>query len=271
MNTLRIIAYGIVALYGLAVLLLYLFQTRLIFFPGKLAAGFDLKLKGHQEEIFLTTGDNERIHALFCRGPRPEVILYFHGNAGDMSGWKFVTEDFTALGYNVLIIDYRGYGKSSGNISEQGFYKDAEAAYTYLLQTRHFTASQIIIYGRSVGTGVAVDLATRHAARILVLESPYTSMGALANEKLPFFFPSLYLRFSFNNLKKIGKVDYPVVLIHGTHDELIPSAHSQRLLKAITTEKKLFLVNGGSHNDLNAFKEYGQFLHYLLASAAGPH
>lgn len=263
MNTLKIIAYAIVAVYVLAIVLLYAFQRRLIFFPGKLPENFNLKLKANQAEVFLDTPDGERIHALFCRGNRPEVILYFHGNAGDLNGWKFATEDLTALGYNVFIIDYRGYGKSSGEISEQGFYNDAEAAYRYLLETRDYKPADIIIYGRSIGTGVAVELASRHTPRALILESPYTSLGALANEKLPFFFPSLYIRYSFNSLKKIGAIPCPVILLHGTKDELIPVAHSQKLMKSITGEKKLFLIEGGGHNDLNAFEGYKKFLHYL--------
>jgi len=265
LNILKIIACTIVAIYVLAIVLLYAFQRRLIFFPGKLPENFDLKLKASQEELFLDTRDGERINALFCRGNRSEVILYFHGNAGDLNGWKFATDDLTALGYNVLIIDYRGYGKSSGEITEQGFYNDAEAAYSYLIETRGYKPADIIIYGRSIGTGVAVELAKQHTPKTLILESPYTSFGALANEKLPFFFPSLYLRFRFNNLKKIATIPCPVVLLHGTKDELIPASHSQKLLKAIPGKKKLFLINGGGHNDLNIFEEYKSFLLHLAA------
>jgi uncharacterized protein len=263
LNTLKIIAYSIVAIYLLAMILLYAFQRRLIFFPGRLPENFNLKLKANQQEVFLNTTDGERIAAVFCRGDRPEVILYFHGNAGDLNGWKYATENLTALGYNVFIIDYRGYGKSSGTISEQGFYNDAEAAYTYLIEKRDYKPANIVVYGQSIGTGVAVALASRHTPRALILESPYTSLGALANEKLPFFFPSLYLRFRFNNLKKIAAIPCPIVLLHGTKDELIPPAHSQKLLEAIPGPKKLFLINGGGHNDLNTFAGYKDFLHYL--------
>jgi fermentation-respiration switch protein FrsA (DUF1100 family) len=168
----------------------------------------------------------------------------------------------------VLIIDYRGYGKSSGEISEKGFYIDAETAYSHLLEARGYKPANIMIYGRSVGTGVAVELASRHTPKVLVLESPYTSLGALANEKLPFFFPSLYLRFQFNNLKKIGTISCPVVLLHGTKDELVPPAHSQKLMKAIKGEKKLFLIEGGGHNDLNSFEGYKPFLRYLATGLA---
>jgi fermentation-respiration switch protein FrsA (DUF1100 family) len=260
MNILKVIAYCIIGLYAAVILLLYLFQRKLIFVPGKLTDSADLNLAKNQEEVYIHTQDGERIHGLFCKGTRPEVILYFHGNAGDLSGWKFVTEDFTALGYNVLIIDYRGYGKSSGAISEQGFYQDGDAAYNYLVETKQFTPGNILLYGRSIGTGVAVNVASRHIAKGLILESPYTSLGALANEKLPFFFPSLYLQFQFDNLKKIAKVPYPVILLHGTDDELIPAAHSQRLLQAVPGKKKLILIDGGAHNDLSDFNAFKEFL-----------
>ena len=162
MQALKILAYSIIALYFIVAFLLYLFQQKLIFYPSTMAKKFNLNLDAHQHEVFLETHDRETIHGLYCEGTRPEVILYFHGNAGDLSGWKFVTEDFTALGYSALIIDYRGYGKSTGKISEDGMYADGEAAYEYLTQDLHVAASNILVYGRSIGTGVAVEMATRH-------------------------------------------------------------------------------------------------------------
>jgi uncharacterized protein len=260
MQALKILAYSIIALYFIVAFLLYLFQQKLIFYPATMAKKFNLNLDAHQHEVFLETHDHETIHGLYCEGTRPEVILYFHGNAGDLSGWKFVTEDFTALGYSVLIIDYRGYGKSTGKISEEGMYADGEAAYEYLTQELHVAPGNILAYGRSVGTGVAVEMATRHPVGGLILESPYTSLSSLANEKVPFFFPSLYLRFRFNNLQKMIRLTCPIVLLHGTRDELIPPAHSQRLMGAIKSQKKLILVKGGGHNDLSSFPEYAQFL-----------
>jgi fermentation-respiration switch protein FrsA (DUF1100 family) len=260
MPLLKVLAFVIVVLYFAVILLLYIFQTRLIFYPGKLPKDFKFMLGENDQELFLETADHEAINALFFPGTRAEVILYFHGNAGDLSGWQFVAEDFTAHGYNFLIIDYRGYGKSSGTISEDGFYRDAEAAYMFLLQEKGFTPQDIIIYGRSVGSGVAVDLAGKHKTRGLILESPYASLKKLANEKLPFLFPSLYLLLSFNNIQKIKNVDSPVILLHGSIDTLIPASHSERLFKKIQSKKKMILIPGGSHNDLNAFQEYDFFL-----------
>lgn len=259
MAVLKAVAWIFVITYGVVVILLYVFQSRLIFYPGVLPTDFTFKLGPGDRELFLDTEDGERINALFFRGDGPRVILYFHGNAGDLSGWQFVAEDFTALGYNVLIIDYRGFGKSTGTLSEKGLYRDGDAAYRWLVENG-FPPENIIIYGRSIGTGVAVDLASRNACRTLILESPYSSLGRLANEKFPLFFPSLLLRFSFDNVNKINRVKSPVIFLHGSDDTLIPASHSRRLFTRFVGRKKLIIVPQGAHNDLHAFREYEDFL-----------
>jgi uncharacterized protein len=264
MKVLQIIAFVIVGLYFAFAILLYILQTRLIFFPVKLPKDFKFQLRDIGEEVFLTSADGEKVNALFYRGTGEDVVLYFHGNAGNLSGWQFVAEDFTTSGYNILIIDYRGYGKSTGSISEPGFYSDAEAAYGFLVQEKGFNPQDIIIYGRSIGTGVAVHLATRFPNKGLVLESAYTSLGALVDDKVPFFFPSLYLKYSFNNVKKINQVKSPVIFVHGTNDTLIPSSHSEYLYQIFNGRKKLILVSKGEHNDLNSFEEYHHFLREVL-------
>jgi fermentation-respiration switch protein FrsA (DUF1100 family) len=264
MQFLKILAYIVIALCLVLIAIFYFLQTRLIFYPGKLAKDYKFKLGGLGEEVFLTTSDGERIHGLYFYGVKSDVILYFHGNAGDLSGWKFVAEDFTAMGYNVLLIDYRGYGKSTGTISEAGFYKDAEAAYSFLLKDKGYSPTNVIIYGRSIGSGVAVDLAGKHGCKGLVLESPYSSLTTLANEKIPFFLPSLYLRYSFNNLEKMEQVKCPIIFLHGTADELIPLAHTERLFAKFSGKKTKIIVPKGGHNDLNSFEEYDYFLTQVL-------
>lgn len=265
MKAAQYIAAAVIVIYFLAIILLYIFQTKIIFHPGKLTKDFRFKLSPDDDEVMLKTSDGTRISGLYFHGTRHQVILYFHGNAGDLSGWRFAAEDFTGLGYPVLMIDYRGYGKSEGHFSEDGFYRDAEAAYAYLINIKGFATQDIIVYGRSVGTGVAVHLASKHKVNGLVLESPYTSFGQLANEKLPFFFPSLYLDYKFNNIEKITSVKCPVILIHGERDSLIPASHSKRLLPKIKGKSKLILIPQGSHNDLNSFPEYKSFLQKDLA------
>jgi uncharacterized protein len=270
MKLLIVTAIVIIALYLMLIIVLYVLQARLIFYPAPLPGRFRFNLGNNGQECFLQTTDGERINALFFKGHRPEVILYFHGNAGNLSGWQFVAEDFTTPGYNLMIIDYRGYGKSTGSVSEHGLYNDAEAAYHFLLNDKGFKPSDIIIYGRSIGTGPAIQLASTYPCRGMVLEAPYVSLAKLANEKLPFLFPSFYLRFRFSNIQKINNVKNPVVFIHGDNDTLIPASHTEALYKKFTGPKKKVIVRGGSHNDLNSFPEYNAFLEGVLPSFFDP-
>lgn len=266
MTAVKILAFVVVAFYLAVIILLYLFQTWLIFYPGKLSKEHKFKLGPNDEEIFFATADDEQINALFFKGTRPEVILYFHGNAGDLSGWQFVAEDFTSQGYSVFIIDYRGYGKSSGTISEEGLYKDAEAAYYYLINKKAFTPQSIIIYGRSIGSGVAVGLASRHRSRGLVLEASYASLGHLANEKFPMFFPGLYLTHKFNSLEKMEQIKCPVIFIHGQNDSLIPVSHAEKLFQKVQGKKRMVIIPRGQHNDLTSYAAYHETLKDVLPS-----
>ena len=265
MSVVKSIAWIFVILYGLVIILFYTLQARLIFYPGRLDPDFKFRLEPTGEEVVLKTADGEQIHGLFFANQSADVILYFHGNAGDLGGWQFVADDFIALGYNFLIIDYRGYGKSSGKITEKGLYLDADAAFDFLLQ-KGFSPGDILVYGRSVGSGVAVDLAAKQSCKGLILESPFSSLSILANEKLPLFFPSLYLRFRFDNIGKMNRVKCPVIFLHGSDDTLIPPSHSAKLYEKFTGKKKMIIVDHGSHNDLHAFRQYDQFLKDELAT-----
>lgn len=269
MAFLKTITIIIIICYVIAIVVLCSLQKRLIFYPGRLSPEYKFSSANNAEELTLTTGDGVHISGLFFPNAGENVILYFHGNAGDLSGWQFVSEDFTSLGFNFMIIDYRGYGKSAGSISEQGLYKDADAAFNYLLE-KGFRPGNIIIYGRSIGSGVAVDLASRKKAKGLILESPFSSFATLANEKFPFLFPSLYLRYRFDNLLKINQVTSPVMFLHGTDDTLIPSSHSQVLFDRFKGTKKMILVDKGAHNDLHAFDQYKDFLRVGLVDFFKP-
>lgn len=263
MNTLKTIAWVFVILYGIVIVLLYTLQTRFIFYPGRLEPDFKFKLGDNTSEFFYRTEDGQSINGLFFTGSGSDVVLYFHGNAGDLSGWQFVAEDFTSHGFNVMIIDYRGYGKSSGKISEKGFYLDGEGAYQHLVENG-FNPENIIVYGRSIGSGVAVDVASNYPCKGLILEAPFSSLKELADEKLPLFFPSLYLKFRFDNVTKINRVKCPVIFLHGTLDTLIPPSHSKSLFKKFIGKKEMILVQGASHNDLHTFPRYADFLKDVL-------
>jgi pimeloyl-ACP methyl ester carboxylesterase len=264
MKILQVLAFSFIGIYFLGILLLFVFQTRLIFYPRRLSRVVKFDLRPQDEEVFIKCADGVIINGIFYRGDREDVVLYFHGNAGDLSGWQFVAEDFYHSGFSVLVIDYRGYGKSEGKISEKGFYADAEAAYGFLVQKKDFNPQDIIIYGRSVGSGVAVHLAATYPNKGLVLEAPYSSLGALADSKVPFFFPSVYLRYQFNNERRINSTRAPLIVVHGSADELIPPSEGKILYDKFKGRKEFVLVNGGAHNDLGDFPAYQHFLTDIL-------
>lgn len=266
MFILKVIAAIVIVLYLSGALVLYFFQTRLIFYPGKLSQDYKFRTIPLREELFFKTEDGETINGLYFPGEdKRRVILYFHGNAGDLSGWQFVAEDLLPSGLSVFIIDYRGYGKSTGSISEKGLYSDAESAYKFLLEKKRIKPDGIIIYGRSIGSGVAVEIASRKKCGGLILESSYSSLATLANEKVPFFFPSFYLRSKFNNLKKIDQVSCPIAFLHGAEDTLIPPAHSQILFESFRGKKTFVLIETGQHNDLHGFPEFKDFITTTLS------
>lgn len=264
MAAFKVIGLLVVGLYVLTLVVVYFIQHRLIFHTSKLSKDFRFGGDFGAEEIFLKAADGETINGLFYPAPQEDgngsVILYLHGNTGDLSQWQYTAQEFVPLGYAFCMIDYRGFGKSTGSLSEEGVYTDAEAAYVYLVHTKGYAPHQIILYGRSIGTGIAAELATRHAVKGLVLESPYASLKKLANEKVPFLLPSLLLRFRFDTISKMKGIHCPVIFIHGTQDTLIPMAHTEALYDALTGKKKKVLITGGGHNGLNQFKEHHETL-----------
>ncbi|RAL25223.1 alpha/beta hydrolase [Lujinxingia litoralis] len=240
-------------------------QSRLIFYPERLPADFDFELQPGAEERIIETADGQRISALHYRAPAPSgVVLYFHGNAGSLRSWKAVAADIVPLGYDVFIVDYRGFGKSSGRITEAGLYEDGRAAYGALLALG-YAGEDVILYGRSIGSGVATQLATEVSARALVLESPFTRLLDVAREQMPWALPQLTLRFHFNNAEKLAGVELPVLLLHGSRDELIGPHHSRALAGVLEERANLVIVEGGGHNDLPEFERYGQALHAFLS------
>ncbi len=230
-------------------------QTKLIFHPNKLDRAYKYSSELEHEEVFLSTGDGNEINGLFFPDSSNNVILYFHGNAGSLDSWQYVYNDFRSLGLNFFIIDYRGFGKSTGKISEEGLYIDAQTAYNYLLE-RGFKQEHIIIYGRSIGTGVAVDLASRNASGALILESPFTNLKKLVSGLYPYLLPSLFLKYEFNNIGKINKINTPLLIIHGKRDNVIPFKHGLELYQRYQGEKVFLPIENGQHNNLNDFPEF---------------
>jgi fermentation-respiration switch protein FrsA (DUF1100 family) len=203
------------------------------------------------EDVWLKAADGNLIHAWWLpRSGSQGVILFCHGNAGNLSYWTPMMVALTnMLGQSVLIFDYPGYGRSEGKPSERGCYAAADATYNWLVQARQIPPERITIFGESLGGGVATDLATRKPHRALVLTKTFTSVPDMA-KKVPLASASASLVHNqFDNLAKIGRCSGPIFIAHGDCDRLIPLAQGQKLFQAAPQPKQFFLLNGCDHND----------------------
>ncbi len=248
--------------YLLVCALFYVYQERIIFYSEVTAADFEYSFPHAHEEVTLEV-DGATIHALHFKVDRSRgAVLYLHGNAGSLSSWGSIASDFIEHGYDVLIPDYRGYGKSTGKItSERMLLGDAEEAYEYL-ERRH-PEDRIIVYGRSLGTGIAAYLAATRSPKMLILESAYYSLRDVARRQFPFL-PPVLLKYPLRTDLWITDVSCPIYLFHGTRDEFVPYESSERLLPRIRAKRELFAIHGGGHNDLGEFAEYHKRLDGLL-------
>ncbi|MCG8346148.1 MAG: lysophospholipase [Chloroflexales bacterium] len=249
--------------YVLLCVALYLFQERLIFLPERDGPNTVYNFGLPFSEIFIPV-DGAMLHALHFPAPQAKgVVLYLHGNAGSLRTWGMVAPDLVQHGYDVLIVDYRGYGKSSGTISsESQLHRDVDAVYSYLLA--RYPAEQIVVYGRSLGSGLATRLAAQQPVQMLILESPFHSLADLARRQMPFA-PAFLLKYPLRTYAWIGQVSSPIVMFHGRADEVVPFAASERLQAYATAPVTFIAIEGGGHNDLARFPAY----HAGLAAALG--
>lgn len=251
-------------LYGLVGVLLYVFQRNLIIHPTKTATDHNYNFSYDFQEVYLPTNDGNTIHSLWFknRSPSKGVMLYFHGNAGNLTGWGYVAEDILPYGYDLFIMDYRGFGKSTGSFTEKSTYQDAQVCYDYIAQ--HYPSNKIIVFGRSLGTGIASKVAADNVVCALVLESPYYSFDCLANSLFPIYPTSILLRYHFSNAQYITKTQCPVVILHGTEDHTVPYAQSELLQPLLKKGDELITIEGRGHNDLNQFPAYHERLYKKL-------
>ena len=245
---------------------MYFKQENMIFAPEALPPDFKFTFQERFEELSWPV-DGARINALHFRAAKPKgIVLYLHGNAGSLKSWGDVAPDFTLRGYDIVIPDYRGFGKSTGRIeSEKMLLQDAETAYAYVKKT--FPENQIILYGRSIGTGIAVHLARTNRPRMVILESPYLSLLDLAARYYPLVprpLLSLLVRYHLRTDLWIADVACPVYLFHGEKDNIIPFTESEHLSKLILSEHQLIAVPEGGHNNLDDFRQYREALDRIL-------
>lgn len=232
-------------------LLLFLFQGRMVYLPnipGRELSATPERLGLDYESVSITTEDGIELHGWFIpAGQSRGTLLFFHGNAGNISHRLDSLAIFNRLGLDTLIFDYRGYGRSEGVPSEQGLYKDAEAALGYLTRQRGLARQDIVYFGRSLGGAVAAWLAARQPPGALILESTFTSAPDMAAELYPWYPSRLLTRMDYNALANIRKVNSPVLIIHSREDEIVPFSHGQRLFDAAHQPRQLLEIQGG-HN-----------------------
>ena len=257
--------------YGLLLLLIFLFQARLIYFPnvGRELAATPRDAGLDYEDVQLRSADNVVLNGWWvaARDARGAVLI-LHGNAGNISHRVGYLTMFNRLQYATLLIDYRGYGKSGGSPSEEGTYRDAEAAWLHLVETRKVNARDIVIVGESLGGAVATWLAAKYPPRALIIASAFTSVPDLGAQIYPWLPVRLLARIRYDNLDRIAKIAAPVLIAHSRDDEIVPFAHGEALFAA-AREPKQFLAMRGGHNDalLFARDEWAAAVAAFLAQA----
>jgi pimeloyl-ACP methyl ester carboxylesterase len=243
---------------------LYLLQDKILFRPTVLAQDYQYEFKHKFEEVFINTDEEAVINAIHFKVENPKgVILYFHGNQGDLQRWGKITEYFVEKNYAVFVMDYRCFGKSTGELSEDALYKDAEFMYDYM--KNHYSESDITVYGRSLGTTFAAYVASKHQPKQLILETPYYSMKDVAKSRFPLIPVKQFMNYEFPTYSFINNVNCRIVILHGTADKVVPYSSGKKLFdvapKAIT---KFISIENASHNNLIDFDSYNREIDEIL-------
>ena len=245
---------SIVAAYFIAAFAILIFQRAYIYYPTENQVSDPAQYGA--DYISYVTSDGLEITSWYCAAKenRP-VIMMFHGNGGNISHRSNKQAFFCSRGYGFLLAEYRGYGGNEGAPSESGLYKDARAALGWLKE-QQVNMKDVVIYGESIGTGVAMQMALEYpATKAVVLEAPFTGLRNVAKDVMPWFSPfSYFIRDTYDNLSKVEALNMPLLILHGDKDNIIPARHSEILYSRAKSENShLTMLKGGNHNDLTDF------------------
>lgn len=258
---------SIVILYIIISVALYYLQDYALFKPEKLPEDFQFYYDNQEtKEYNLTTRDGATINGLrfMPKGESKGIVLYLKGNSKSIKGWGKFAVDFTRHDYNVLMVDYRGFGKSTGRRSQKNIKRDLQVVYNKIKEQT--TEDRIILYGRSLGSGFATKLASTNNPKMLILDAPYYSLTKVTARYMPFMPLSLLIKYPLPTYKWLKYVRCPIHIIHGTNDKLIPYKTSLKLSKINPKLTKLHTVIGGGHKNLNNFEAYHNMLDDILNS-----
>jgi fermentation-respiration switch protein FrsA (DUF1100 family) len=263
---------GAVIVYAMVVGILWFMQDTMLYHRSSGAPMLnDPTLLPKREIVCLTTADGLNLRSWYFRAARAEMptVLFFHGNAGDIGNHLPFAKFLIEAGYGLLALEYRGYGGNPGKPGEKGLIEDGRAAFAFL-KSQSIPDSGIVLYGESLGTGVAVPLAAEHPVRALILRSPYTSIAEVAAIQLPYIPARWLVRDRFDSLAKIGFNTAPLFIFHGANDTLIPLALGREIFAAANEPKTWLTVDGAGHNDVQtpeAERAVLDFLKRLPAAA----
>lgn len=270
----KLLVISVACVYLGGITLVYFYQSRLIFQPTRELSASPADQGLAFQDVYLATDDGQRLHAWFVPHPAAAAtVLFLHGNAGNIADRPLTLARLHELRLNVLMLDYRGYGASTGAPSETGTYLDADAAWRYLTGDRAERPQDIIIYGRSLGGAVAIELGARTRPRAVVVESSFASLAELAAEVYPYLPTRLLLRHEYPSIETIKRITAPILIAHSEDDELIPFRHGRALIDNAPAPKHFYRLRG-SHNEAFVvageayYRALGEFINAAGGSAA---
>jgi alpha-beta hydrolase superfamily lysophospholipase len=252
--------------YALGGILLWHFQEKLLLHPKSVPATFSYDFKLPHREWLIPVDENDTLHIVqfhpAANIKRKGAVLFFHGNRDNIKRYLRYAITLTNKGYDVWMADYPGFGKTTGRFTEQRVYQDARIVYQ--LAEKEFAADSIIIYGKSLGTGIASELASVKKCRRLILETPYYSIPQLARDHFPIYPTNRMSRYRFPTYEYLSYIESPVTIFHGTDDGVIPYKHAARLKNSLKSNDEFVTVPDAIHNNLLDFELFRKKLNDLL-------
>lgn len=244
----------LLGIYLLSLIVLYFVQEKIFFRPTKLSKEYQFQFSNQFEEIDLFVEDDIQVNTvLFKSNETKGVILFFHGNAGAINGWGQGSDIYLQNNYDVLYVDYRGYGKSDGKvISENQLIKDGQKVYDYVKEI--YKEENIIVSGTSIGSGIAVQIAIKNKPKKLLLNSPYASFESLIKEKA-IIVPGFLIKYKLRTNQHIKETNLPIIIFHGTKDNVVPYTHALKL-KQSNPNIQLHTLEGYGHNNISQSPQF---------------